>query len=201
MGSDPGLCVWAKERNGQEMKHEAQVGDLKIDVAGILPASGDHRKVESSADIQLCEGYDMKFQQGDAVRWSLELRRITGAVEVAGTIDGEIRMQCYRCLQDFSWAFSVRLREHALWITEPVADIGEETASDYVITDGMLDLEPVLRDSIALAFPVKRVCDEACKGLCARCGANLNLEPCDCEPPPPDERLSPLAELKRRLEK
>jgi uncharacterized protein len=142
----------------------------------------------------------MRFKHGEGVRWSLELRRIAGAVGIEGTVNGTIDMECYRCLEVFPWPLSIRIREHALWLGEAGEEADEETASEYVVTDGVLDLEPILRDTIALAFPAKRVCDEACKGLCVQCGTNLNLEPCTCEPPPPDRRLSPLADLKKRLE-
>jgi uncharacterized protein len=46
---------------------------------------------------------------------------------------------------------------------------------------------------------MKPVCQKACKGLCEQCGANLNEDPCNCQPRSLDPRLEPLLELKRRM--
>ena len=69
-----------------------------------------------------------------------------------------------------------------------------------MVIDGVLDLEPIIRDVIALSFTASRVCDEACRGLCVKCGANLNVDDCGCETGHIDARLKPLEELKRRME-
>jgi uncharacterized protein len=182
------------------MNNKSLVPDLEIDVSNALPLVGDRKHIAGSADLVLREGYDMEFAPGKSVTWSLELRRIAGAVEVNGTVEGGVILQCYRCLEDFSYPFSLELREHALWLSDGNAEEIDADAPDYVVLDGMLDLEPVMRDAIALAFPVRRVCGEDCKGLCVKCGANLNVESCGCDTTPRDVRLSPLAELKKRLE-
>jgi uncharacterized protein len=183
----------------QAMKNTTPLKDLSIDVSAALPAVGDRKRIPGSAELLVPEGYDMEFEPGDAVSWTLELRRIAGAVEIAGEVSGEVTLLCYRCLEEFVFPLSLHLKEHAIWLNG-AAEQDEEISGDYEVTDGVLDLEPVLRDAIALAFPVRRVCSEDCRGLCVRCGTNLNLEQCGCEQRPADVRLSPLAELKKRLE-
>lgn len=172
--------------------------DLTIDVATALPMVGDKKRVHGSADLVLRDGYDMEFQQGDGLSWTLDLRRIAGALEVAGDVEGHVALNCYRCLEDFDFAVSIIVREHALWLN---AAAGEQdtSADEYEVEDGVVDLEPILRDAIALAFPASRLCSEECKGLCTRCGANMNLEPCACPAKPVDSRLKGLADLKERL--
>lgn len=182
------------------MKDHQPLASLEIDVSAALPSVGDRKRVEGSAEVIVAEGYDMRFEHGTAVSWSLELRRIAGALEISGQIEGNVKLECYRCLEEFVFPLKMQLREHALWLNGAGEEESDEPPSDYLVSDGMLDLEPVLRDTIALAFPVRRVCSDECKGLCAQCGANLNVEPCGCRPKPADVRLEPLAELKRRLE-
>jgi uncharacterized protein len=181
------------------MNMRPTVPDLQIDVSNALPLVGDHRSVEGSADVTMRDGYDLVLEPGDGITWRFDLRRIAGALEITGAVAGSVGLSCFRCLEDFTYQLSLTLKEHALWLNgEEEQD--SETAEDYVVTDGIIDLEPVLRDAVALALPAKRVCDESCKGLCARCGANLNTEPCSCVALPADSRLSPLADLKKRLE-
>jgi uncharacterized protein len=182
------------------MKNSGPLNDLSVDVSAALPAVGDRKTIRGGADLVVPEGYDIEFNAGDSVAWTIELRRIAGAVQIAGRVSGEVTLLCYRCLEEFTFPLSLVLKEHAVWLNGD-GEQGEDMTGDYEVSDGLLDLEPVLRDAIALAFPVRRVCAEECKGLCVRCGANLNLDPCGCEPRPPDARLSPLAEFKERLER
>ncbi|MHB8895953.1 MAG: YceD family protein [Candidatus Geothermincolia bacterium] len=174
--------------------------ELYVDVSAALPSVGDRKKVEGGAEVVVREGYEMRFDPGGSVQWTLELRRIAGAVEIAGVVSGTVTLLCFRCLEEFAFPLAIDMREHALWLSGGPGEESEETATDYVVMDGMLDLEPVLRDAIALAFPVRRVCTAECKGLCVKCGANRNLEECGCDTRPVDVRLSPLADLKKRLE-
>jgi uncharacterized protein len=57
---------------------------------------------------------------------------------------------------------------------------GDET---YRLVDDQLDLEPLVRDAVLLELPQAPLCRADCRGLCATCGANRNLEPCACRPP------------------
>ena len=59
-----------------------------------------------------------------------------------------------------------------------------------------VDLDDYLRGLIAVSLPVKVVCGEDCKGLCPKCGANLNRETCDCEKQWEDPRFAVLKKLK-----
>jgi len=55
-----------------------------------------------------------------------------------------------------------------------------------------IDLTPLIQDQILLALPPKAVCREDCRGLCQRCGQNLNRGTCQCADQKMDPRLEPL---------
>jgi uncharacterized protein len=57
----------------------------------------------------------------------------------------------------------------------------------------------MLRDAVTLALPLRPLCREDCKGLCARCGNDLNAGPCDCGGDDIDPRWEALAALRERL--
>ncbi len=65
--------------------------------------------------------------------------------------------------------------------------------------EGGLVLEDVLREQVLLTLPVRTLCRPDCKGLCPRCGRNLNTEPCACETTPVDARWSALSDLSSRI--
>lgn len=54
-------------------------------------------------------------------------------------------------------------------------------------------------DFVNLSVPMKRLCKEDCKGLCAGCGSDLNIENCKCSAESVDDRWKPLLELKNKM--
>ncbi len=182
------------------MKDRNAITGLRMEVSSELPAVGDRRLVAGTARLVLEDVYDIEFLPGEQVEWRFEVRRIAGGLEITGGINGTVTLVCYRCLETFDFPLSLSVREHALWLSEAEMEEEEEPASEYMVTDGELDLEPIIRDNVALSLPVTRVCDEGCKGLCPRCGANLNVETCACDRGHVDARLKPLESLKTRLE-
>ena len=66
-------------------------------------------------------------------------------------------------------------RDQARWD----ADLDEDT---YPLEGDQLDLRPLVRDALLLEPPLAPLCRDDCRGLCADCGADLNLGPCQCLP-------------------
>ncbi len=62
----------------------------------------------------------------------------------------------------------------------------DETEIGYYEESG-LSLEDVVREQVLLSLPARTLCKEDCKGLCPRCGQNLNLAPCSCNTAPEAE--------------
>lgn len=94
------------------------------------------------------------------------LQRVNDVVNAAVNVRGTLSMVCCRCLSEFS------------------AAVDKDFVIDYPLEKGMrtIDLDPDIRDYIMLEYPVKPLCKETCKGLCPRCGANLNsVAKCDCD--------------------
>ena len=75
----------------------------------------------------------------------------------------------------------------------------QETEIGYYLRDS-LSLEDVLREQVLLSLPVKTLCKPDCKGLCPRCGADRNSQPCNCDAGPSDPRWEALAGLRSRIE-
>ena len=61
-----------------------------------------------------------------------------------------------------------------------------------------VDCDPLIYEQIVLQIPMKALCREDCRGLCPRCGANLNLSSCSCPDRDVDERLAVLKKLKQK---
>lgn len=98
----------------------------------------------------------------------------------SGRLAGEADEECRRCLTPTRVSVTEEL--HLLF-----ADANDEESdeSDVYLLEPRattVDLRPALREQWLLAVPGFALCREDCKGLCPKCGADLNLGPCHCEP-------------------
>ena len=82
------------------------------------------------------------------------------------------------------------------YVAPPVEPETEEWTiiHNYYLDGTELDLDEVVTTTFILAMDTKNLCSEDCKGLCSRCGADLNDGPCSCKPDV-DPRLAALAQL------
>jgi uncharacterized protein len=151
----------------------AQVGPLPvIGRADLLLENRGHR--EQVADIRLRAAYRGHFE--------LLCARCVEPVPtpLAGEFDLIFRPQ----------SADADSRERAITL--------DETEIGYYEESG-LSLEDVVREQVLLSLPTRTLCSEDCKGLCPRCGQNLNLEPCSCNPIS-DPRWNALAGLASTIE-
>ena len=76
-------------------------------------------------------------------------------------------------------------------IKREIADLDEQP----YLQGYNLDVDQLVRDELLLNLPMKVLCDEDCKGICNRCGANLNHETCDCDRSSLDPRMSVIQDI------
>lgn len=108
----------------------------------------------------------------------LRVDNLESRLVLRGKLDATTTVECGRCLEDFELKFRVPIE------TVILCDTGHET--DDVVTpvihqrDGEVDLDDTVREATILALPQIQVCREDCRGLCARCGTDLNNGSCEC---------------------
>lgn len=102
-----------------------------------------------------------------------------------------LQLCCDRCLTEFQRPFSVNGLHTLVQETNL-----EEIPEDYLLlSDGMLDLDEVCEGDLFLELPSKILCSPDCKGLCQKCGKNLNKGACQCSHKQVDPRLEVLKKL------
>ena len=112
-----------------------------------------------------------------------------GALVLEGTARSVLELACDRCGKEFSREKTVTLDSLA------ARELEDEENDDILLLDGdQLDLDEAVTTAFILAMDTKNLCSDDCKGLCAKCGADLNLGPCRCKPEV-DPRLAALAQL------
>ena len=109
--------------------------------------------------------------------------------------------KCARCLKNVNGSFAFDL-EKTVAPKEVLADLDEDRQDDYaIIEDGFLDVDMYVREQLEMEFPLRFLCHDDCKGLCQRCGKNLNEGECDCAKKEIDPRMAPLQKLLDEMNK
>lgn len=137
------------------------------------------------------------------VNVDLEIHKRSDHIRILGTIQSILRLVCHRCLNAFDRSFEEEV--DVFLIEEKNAPQEEETELEtdeleYEFFDGEnIEIDQLVAEQIFLALPYKILCSERCKGLCSRCGANLNEEPCECDRSKEESPFAVLEEMKGEL--
>ena len=119
------------------------------------------------------------------------VRNTAGVLELTGTVRTTLHGVCDRCAAAF--ARPVEYPIEAVLVTSMESD-DFENPWVFELVENCADLDDILTTAFVLNMDQKLLCREDCKGLCSRCGANLNLGPCSCKPEP-DPRFAALQQL------
>lgn len=124
-------------------------------------------------------------------------------LRVDGTFKTAIRFTCSRCTKEFSRSlaasFDLSYLPQPKWIGEEAEIEIRYEDMGVAYYDGIaLDVDLMVMEQIELSMPMKFVCREDCKGLCYRCGADLNEGECLCRNEETDPRLSVLLDFQKK---
>ena len=124
-----------------------------------------------------------------------EVRNTADVYVLSGKVTTTLHGACDRCARDV--VKPVEFPLHAVLTQELANDDGEEDPWLFLLEGDCADLDDIVTTTFVLSMDSKFLCQEDCKGLCCRCGKNLNDGPCDCQPEP-DPRLAVLQKLLKK---
>jgi uncharacterized protein len=134
-----------------------------------------------------------------AVQASMHLARSGRGVLISGSFRGGVALVCSRCLEQFPFHsqdhFEVYCEAAAQGQSEEEHELTNDELDVTYLEQGRINTDSLLRENILLSLPVQPLCREDCRGLCPRCGANLNQSACNCPEAHVDPRLQALRKL------
>ncbi len=165
---------------------------MKIKISNLSDGSHEFRFIEPASML----GLESPFE-GD-IEVDVEINKVHNQIILDSSILVNGVFECDRCTASFSSPLRAEYKLVYMLGIEPV-----DTASDRIVylsaEADSIDISDDVRDFTILAIPMKKLCSEACKGLCSRCGKNLNEGDCTCSKIENDARWLPLMELKNKL--
>ena len=132
----------------------------------------------------------------------LDLSRTGRILLVKSRVEARVRCTCARCLDPFTqtlsseFKMSLRPRPDPRLAPPEQIELSREDLENDFYEGEEVDLSPLIQDQVLLTLPPKVICREDCRGLCQRCGKNLNRETCQCGDAEVDPRLAPLKQFR-----
>ena len=166
---------------------------MLLGLSKIIDCPGASVPFETSVDLSDLR-YGTSFPVSEPVVASGIVRNTAGVLMMTGSITTCIHGICDRCASEFDREIDFPI--DVVLVTELA---NEENEDEWVfpLEGDSADLDDIVRTVFVLNLDSKLLCDEDCKGLCCRCGKNLNDGPCSCQ-----KELDPrFAALKQLLEK
>jgi uncharacterized protein len=154
--------------------------------------------------LDLTDEWGAKALADELIEWiptrlraEVSLFKTQREVVARGHLTGGLETGCSRCTAPtrvqiqtpFDLTFVPADEDAEQHADEHEMQQGEAETIGYI--DEQVDLEPVLREQLILALPYAPLCREDCKGLCGRCGNDLNEGPCSCPTEAPEPEVKP----------
>ena len=165
---------------------------MKINISNLSQGTHDYKLSKSAAELGLAENF-----QGD-VTANVTLEKSSRQILLRAHSTASALFQCDRCLDEFGKEIEAGLQTLYVWNGDDGSGAEDEEVRLLAADTNIIDISSDVRESIVLAVPLKLLCKEECRGLCQRCGRNLNHAPngeCDCAPNEIDPRWNKLAGL------
>ena len=166
---------------------------MLLGLSKIIDCPGASVPFTTSVDLSDLR-YGESYPVSEPVEASGVVRNTAGVLVMTGSVHTTIHGVCDRCAADFD--SYVEFPIDVVLVTELS---NEENEDEWVfpLEGDSADLEDIVRTVFVLNLDSKLLCKPDCKGLCCRCGKNLNEGPCSCQ-----KELDPrFAALKQLLEK
>ena len=163
---------------------------MLLDLSKIIGCPGAVVPFETSLDLHTMT-FGGSCPVTEPVIAAGQVRNTAGVLEMTGIVKTTLHGVCDRCAAEFTRKLTVPA--HAVLTTE-LENEDEADEWTFLLENDCADLDEILTTAFVLNMDSKLLCKPDCKGLCFRCGRNLNDGPCDCRRET-DPRLAVLGQL------
>lgn len=155
---------------------------MLIDINELLKAQkGALLKTEIKIPAQKI---DNEIRIKKPIRGKAVLEKIDEGVKVKYKIEAILGLICFRCAEEFEKEIKLSfLTKYHLTPLAKKINFNEEQDNGffYIPLDNKIDPWSAIRQEIILSLPMKILCKKSCRGICLKCGRNLNKNKCQCK--------------------
>lgn len=149
-------------------------------------------KVQYEPDAYETSEFSYKVVSKDDIDFKVE-NISDDQVHLTADFSINLQMNCDRCLKDVEEKIDVSI-DTVLIEPDGFHEIDEEEQGIFM--EGYeLDTTKLIENELIMSLPMKILCKEDCKGLCLKCGSNLNDGDCGCDRFVPDPRMAAIQDI------
>ena len=168
---------------------------MLIDLSEILSLEGKTQVVEAPVSMDSFQSKLGDFPVAEKEPLSLTITN-TGKkvlkIEAKGRIT--VNIPCDKCLKDVPTEFDINFEQEIDMQASKEDRIKDLDEINYV-TGCSLDVEQLVHNEILIHWPLRVLCKEDCRGICPKCGKDLNEGSCECDQTSPDPRMAVISDI------
>lgn len=166
-----------------------------IDLSGFLDETVTEIPFNDSLKLDsiYIDGKDRIFTE--PVKVSGHVYKLEGTNYLTSDVSFKHVENCDRCLKEFTQNIKTSLSGELREKPKETAEVNEKDDEVSYYEGNKLNLKQPIINTIILSLPMKSLCGEDCKGLCPKCGKNLNKGQCECVVEEIDPRLEKLKDF------
>lgn len=159
---------------------------MKLDISRLVRGLSQKESVNLEADFKKLSFHDQEYEILSPVKIEGSISKVGDDFELKADVNFKYKDNCARCLKELEEELYYDI--DVILVKEGNSDEVSESESDVFFYDGEeVDVYELLVHTLEFVMPQKVLCSEDCKGLCAKCGANLNTDACNCNEMDEDE--------------
>ena len=162
---------------------------MQLDLKEIINIPGGRVNFDYNPNLSGLETGSVKEIKPDARAVGV-VRNTAGVLELNAELTVDTVCVCARCLKEMD-------NPVMLSVTATISDNDEEDSEDpdmFYLDGNLVDVDEIIINAFVLNTEQRFLCQEDCKGICSKCGADLNAAPCNCREEI-DPRLAVLGQL------
>lgn len=157
---------------------------MKINIVSVINCDGAKLSINEEYSVGKFDFAGNTYSFEKPVVITGEVRNIGDALKIALRLEGEYTSYCDRCGCDVSATVVGEADEN---ITGESVEIDSEM---FTLTGHTLDISGAIESLVYSSLPMRNLCSEDCKGLCPKCGTDLNKSECNCDTTRYDPRFA-----------
>ena len=168
---------------------------MQIHLSDVTDSEGKHIQLQPELELD-----KISFQMGDypileKTPVELEITNTGNKVlELKGIGSVTVGIPCDRCLEQVAVKIPYEIEQKLDMKKSDAERVQDLDENDY-LTGMDLDVDRLVYLEVLMSWPLKVLCREDCKGICSRCGKNLNKGSCGCAEEPKDPRMAAISDI------
>ena len=168
---------------------------MLIELSELLSVDEKEQDVTADIEMQRFTSKMSDYEITDRIPLNVKIRNIgKRKLALETVIQISLKIPCDRCLEDVKYDMNIEVNKE-IDMNESENDGVELTDEQSYIENQVLDTEKLVYNEILVHLPMKVLCSENCKGICNRCGTNLNHGSCGCDTTELDPRMAKALEV------